>query len=291
MVDGPAGDHDVPAPGTEVSERLAVLVSYRGRDRVREILDVDDVTLDGLLDGSADWPQDAWENFRRALETLRSLGHAVETAAETELAGEGGPEGGDDASGAGEPDAGGPDLEEGDRNRGPEADRNARKPEAGGRPGQEAGPWRFWKARDLAIGRFFRGDVPVHRQIAALGVVIELEVSLMTLFREAPTEPGACWDGDRQDREVTRRWRLQAAVRRELHAMHSGVRGFRNRLSGRSRIDTGKLFQGLLADAAEAGPGYRPGLVDPLLPFSRGLHELVRQYAAWHYPRSDRMRG
>ena len=59
------------------AERLAVLMSYRGRDRVREMLRVDDATLDGLLAGNLDWPEEARTRFQKALENLRRMGHPV----------------------------------------------------------------------------------------------------------------------------------------------------------------------------------------------------------------------
>ena len=286
---GPMENHDATGPGTEASGNLATLVSYRGRDRVREILAVDDATLDGLLDGSADWPPDAWERCQQALETLRTLGYVLDPD-EAEPADAGEPEGGDDADSAGEPDADGLDQENGDRNGVPEAVHDVEEVEGGDRRDQGAGSWRFWRARDLAITRFCRRGVPQHQQLAALGVLIELEVGLITLFREAPTQPGAQWDGDRQNQEIRRREKLQREVRGELNAMRSVFRRLGHALAGRGRIDTDELLRKLLADAAKAGPGYRPIPVDPLMPFSPDLHKLVRGYLGWHFPQSERRR-
>ena len=276
----------------EASRNLATLVSYRGRDRVREILGVDDAILDGLLDGSTDWPEDAWEKFQRPLDNLRTLGYAVETPDEAGPADAGEPEGGDDADAAGEPDANGLNQEDGDQPRGRNSGHDVETVEAGEGHDQGAGSWRLWVTRELAITRFFRGGLPMHVQLAALTVVVQLESRLIALYREAPTELGARWDGDRQERELKRRTTFQSRVRAELAQMHTGLRGIANWSKGRSRIDLGKLERELLDAAAGLGPGYDLAPVIALVDFldQRDAHPLVQEYLSWHVPRPDRRR-
>ena len=285
---GQDDNRDFAAPGTEAIQRLETLLSYRGRDRGREILGVDDATLDGLLAGAVDWPQGVQEKVQQGLEMFRALGYTVETPEEAEAGDAGEPEAGDDPSSAGEPDADGLDRKDGDRNYGPEAGRGAEEGEAGDGRDQGSGSWQLWKARDLAITRFFRSGVPEHRQLAALAVVVRLEGALMNCFNEAPTEPGARWDGYRRQRETGRRLALHRQIDLALNAMHSGPRGLGNWLLGRDRVDARKLRRDLLAEAAAAGPGYQPMVVDPLMVFAQDLHPLFMRYIEWHYPQTER---
>ena len=61
-----------------IARKLAELIAYRGRDSVRERLGVDDVTLDGLLNGTMDCPEEVEEEMENILDTYRRLGHLVE---------------------------------------------------------------------------------------------------------------------------------------------------------------------------------------------------------------------
>ena len=60
------------------ARQLGLLMSYRGRDRLRAMLGVDDPTLDGLLADNVKWPEAAWDRFEAALGNLSRLGHPIE---------------------------------------------------------------------------------------------------------------------------------------------------------------------------------------------------------------------
>ena len=58
---GDMGDDDARA---KAAEHLKELVSNRGRDRLRDVLGVDDGTMTGLMTASLDWPEEVWKKFR-----------------------------------------------------------------------------------------------------------------------------------------------------------------------------------------------------------------------------------
>ena len=74
MVDNGMNSSEQYGRRAVAAEQLAVLISYRGRDRVREMLRIDDATLDGLLSSSVEWPRESRDRFQAALDNLRAMG-------------------------------------------------------------------------------------------------------------------------------------------------------------------------------------------------------------------------
>ena len=60
-------------------------------------------------------------------------------------------------------------------------------------------------ARALAVMTMFRLGMTYEEQVAALGLVSQIELALISYFRESVPEPGQSWDPHRRAREIERR--------------------------------------------------------------------------------------
>ena len=62
-------------------------------------------------------------------------------------------------------------------------------------------------------------------QLAALGLVTQIELALIHTFREAVPDPTKHWDAHRVDEEAQRRLARLRGVEREQEREHTGFRG------------------------------------------------------------------
>ena len=60
-------------------------------------------------------------------------------------------------------------------------------------------------ARALAVMTMFRLGMKYEEQVAALGLVSQIELALIAYFRDSVPEPGQTWDSHRRAREIERR--------------------------------------------------------------------------------------
>ena len=268
------------------AKRLDILIAYRGRERVREMLGIDDPTLDGLLSGSGDWPQGAWDRFQRALDNFQRVGHPVEVdddvlpgkVEEADMTPDDATEGAEETDNSVQ-DVAGPHAVNGSSDGPGEADMAA---------GDIRAPqWRYeslWKVRDLGISRYLRRDVPDHKQLAALQVVIAMEMALIFGWKELPTEPGLRCDDALLNRAFEIRSQYQTVIRRVLDGMHGGFGGLVGWVLGRGPVNIKKLEYDLFAEANKMGQGYTPRpvicLIDP--DDFVHTHRLVRTFFSWH---------
>ena len=279
---------------THPTEQLALLIAYRGQDRVRAILGVDEVTLDGLLSDSVDWPEEVWDRFQRALDNLRAVGHQVEVDDDVALGNtertEIDPDDDTEVSPGGSIYMGGesdgvvhsvfePEVSMGPEDRLEEEDAvvNAGLEE-------ERDPSVPWKVRGLIIEQCFRNGVPDHRQLAGLLLLLGQEMAIIWRFGEVPTEPGVPCDAERLRTAFLERASISSIVRGELESMHSGMRGFRSWLLGKGKVNIKKLHSELLAEARAMGPDYMP--VPPYVLLGPDdlatAAPLVQTYLSWY---------
>ena len=268
------------------SLQLEELLSYRSRDRVLVILGVDDATLDGLLSGTLGWPEEVWGKFVRALASLSTVGHPVEVddvalgnADRTEIDPDDETEVRPDHGTCvdGEPDGVVPGVVEPEVSMGPDDRLEAQDV-------IERDPSVHWQVRGLIVSRLFRSDVPEHKQLAGLLLLLGQEMAIIWKLGESPTEPGVPCDAERLRAEFLERGKMSSIVRSELASIHGGLRGFRSLLLGKGRVNIKHLHVELIAEAKAMGPGYRPVppfiLLDP--------HDLatvvpsVQTYLSWY---------
>ena len=120
----------------------------------------------------------------------------------------------------------------------------------------ERNPLVLWRMWELIILQFFKADVPKHKQLAGLALLLGVEMAMLLRFGQVPTEPGVLCIGQRYDHEFERRRQLAAVVRRELQEMHGGFRGFLRWFVGKGQVNTRKLETSLHAEAQGLGPDY-----------------------------------
>ena len=104
-------------------------------------------------------------------------------------------------------------------------------------------------ARALAVMTQFRLGMTYQEQLAALGLVTQIELALIHTFREAVPDPTKHWDAHRVDEEVQRRLARLRWVEREQEREHTGLRGAWNWLMGRGRITGLELFERMIGEA------------------------------------------
>ena len=107
----------------------------------------------------------------------------------------------------------------------------------------------FRRARALAVMTQFRVGMPHHEYIASLGLVQEIELSLITLFGDSVPEPGVYWSTERRAREQELRIRRLLWVERMQRKEWSGFKGVWNWLLGRHRLTGLDLYNKVLEDA------------------------------------------
>ena len=96
-------------------------------------------------------------------------------------------------------------------------------------------------SRALAVMTMFRLGMTYGEQVAALGLVSQIELALISYFKESVPEPGQSWDPHRRAREIERRLARLRWVEGEQQKERSGVRGMWNWLIGKPPL-TGKML-------------------------------------------------
>ena len=242
--------------------QLARLIEFRSRGRVLQVLGVDEGTLTGLLDGSADWPPDAREKFDHAWGVMVSVGAAEEVSDEADEApeDEGVP---DEVDQAGEvaaldPGSGGDENPAG----------GAEQPVVDAKPAAAADERvqdLLWRARYLVITRYLwpeRG-VPRHRRLSAWAVLLRLEIKLIRLF-QCPLprlwRRGQMWDAGQQRREISLRVDRLRGVKRQEKQLY--LRRVVDWLRGRDEDRDEILLKRILADARNRGPVFLLSLLE-----------------------------
>ena len=105
-------------------------------------------------------------------------------------------------------------------------------------------------ARALAVMTMFRLGMTYEEQVAALGLVSQIELALISYFRESVPEPGQSWDPHRRAREIERRLARLRWVEGEQQKERSGVRGMWNWLIGKPPL-TGKMLYDRMIEHAD----------------------------------------
>ena len=100
-------------------------------------------------------------------------------------------------------------------------------------------------ARALALITQFRLGMSYQEHVAALGLVTQVELALISFFQESVPEPGVEWDSERRAREIERRLARLRWVEREF----GGLKGVLNRLAGRGKVSGKELYQRMLNEA------------------------------------------
>ena len=116
-------------------------------------------------------------------------------------------------------------------------------------PSQERKRQSLRNARALAVMTQFRLGMNYQEQLAALGLVTQIELALISHFREAVPDPSKHWDAHRVDEEVQRRLARLRWVEREQEREHTGFRGAWNWLMGRGRISGRELYERMIDEA------------------------------------------
>ena len=126
--------------------------------------------------------------------------------------------------------------------------------------------------------------------VTALGLVTQIELALITYFRESLPEPGQNWDSQKRAREIERRLARLRWVEQQQHDEDSGLKGVWNRVRGRGRPSGKELYRRMIenADAMVLGmeePARDDDVVAEVLRFTGagqedpGFRELLRRPA------------
>ena len=105
-------------------------------------------------------------------------------------------------------------------------------------------------SRALAVMTMFRLGMTYEEQVAALGLVSQIELALISYFKESVPEPGQTWDPHRRAREIERRLARLRWVEGEQQKERSGVRGMWNWLIGKPPL-TGKMLYDRMIEHAD----------------------------------------
>ena len=105
-------------------------------------------------------------------------------------------------------------------------------------------------ARALAVMTMFRLGMTYEEQVAALGLVSQIELALISYFKESVPEPGQSWDPHRRAREIERRLARLRWVEGEQQKERRGVRGMWNWLTGKAPL-TGKMLYDSMIEHAD----------------------------------------
>ena len=113
---------------------------------------------------------------------------------------------------------------------------------------QENRRWSLRAMLDLAMSSTAHLGVTYQGQVAMLGLVAEIEYSLIVSGDTLP-DAGQDWDGDRRMREMNRRIGRMIWVSREQERAYGGIRGVYNWLMGRKKMRPKELVQRMLREA------------------------------------------
>ena len=82
--------------------------------------------------------------------------------------------------------------------------------------------------------------------VTALGLVTQIELALITYFRESLPEPGQNWDSRKRAREIERRL---ARLRWVEQQQNDGLKGVWNRVRGRGKPSGKELYRKMIENA------------------------------------------
>ena len=83
----------------------------------------------------------------------------------------------------------------------------------------------------------------VHPSVTALGLVTQIELALITYFRESLPEPGQNWDAQKWAKEIERRLARLRWVEQQQNDEDSGLKGVWNRVRGRGKPSGKELYR------------------------------------------------
>ena len=85
--------------------------------------------------------------------------------------------------------------------------------------------------------------------VTSLGLVTQIELALITCFRESLPEPGQNWDSQKRAREIERRLARLRWVQQEQHREDSGLKGIWNRVRGKGIPSARDLYRRMIENA------------------------------------------
>ena len=85
--------------------------------------------------------------------------------------------------------------------------------------------------------------------VTALGLVTQIELALITYFRESLPEPGQNWDAQKRAREIERRLARLRWVEQQQNDEDSGLKGVWNRVRGRGKPSGKELYRRMIENA------------------------------------------
>ena len=104
-------------------------------------------------------------------------------------------------------------------------------------------------AHALAIMTQYRIGMTHLETVTSLGLVTQIELALITYFRESLPEPGQNWDSQKRAREIERRLARLRWVEQEQEREDSGLKGVWNRVRGRGRPSGKELYERMVKNA------------------------------------------
>ena len=104
-------------------------------------------------------------------------------------------------------------------------------------------------AHALAIMTQYRIGMTHLETVTSLGLVTQIELALITYFRESLPEPGQNWDSQKRAREIERRLARLRWVEQEQEREDSGLKGMWNRVRGRGRPSGKELYERMVKNA------------------------------------------
>ena len=103
----------------------------------------------------------------------------------------------------------------------------------------------LWAARDLAIMTQFAIGVDEREMLYALGVVNEIELALIMMFRQSVPERGRRWDEYRRQKEIYVRMVRKNRIQRDLKRQQSGWKGIVAKARGDKPMSARDMFDRL----------------------------------------------
>ena len=146
---------------------------------------------------------------------------------------------------------------------------------SGGKDEQDKRRIALRNARALAVMTMFRLGMTYEEKVAALGLVSQIELALISYFKESVPEPGQSWDSHRRAREIERRLARLRWVEGEQQKERSGVRGMWNWLTGKPPL-TGKMLYDKMIEHADGmlaamnSEKFQENIVDQAMQFVGG---------------------
>ena len=104
-------------------------------------------------------------------------------------------------------------------------------------------------AHTMATMTQYRIGMTRMETVTALGLVTQIELALITCFRESLPEPGRNWDSQKRAREIERRLARLRWVEQEQEREDSGLKGVWNRVRGRGRPTAQQLYNRMIENA------------------------------------------